>query len=75
MPRQNFLGAAIFPRKYGRSVKLERPDILGNFVAAMIFPGDDISCDTGKMRWAGARGGRPRLTFSNKVSLKSRGIG
>jgi len=43
---QNFPGAAIFPRKYGRSVKLERPDILGKFVAATIFPGDDISCDT-----------------------------
>jgi len=39
--------ATKFPRKYGRSVKLERPDILGNFVAATIFPGDDISCDTG----------------------------
>ena len=47
MLRQNFLGAAIFPRKYSRSVKLERPDILGNFVAATIFPGDDISRDTG----------------------------
>ena len=47
MLRQNFPGAAIFPRKYGRPVKLERPDILGNFVAATIFPGDDISCDTG----------------------------
>ena len=37
--RQIFLGAAIFPRKYGRSVILERPYILGNF-AATIFPGD-----------------------------------
>jgi len=47
MLRQNFPGAAIFPRKYGRSVKLERLDILGNFVTVTIFPGDDISCDTG----------------------------
>ena len=47
LKRQNFPGAAIFPRRYGRSVKLERPDILGNFVAATIFPGDDISCDNG----------------------------
>ena len=44
--RQIFLGAAIFPRKYGRSVILERPYTLGNFAAATIFPGDEISCDT-----------------------------
>jgi len=31
--RQNILEAAIFPRKCGRSVILERPYILGNFVA------------------------------------------
>jgi len=48
--RQIFLGAAIFPRKYGRSVILERPYILGNFAAATIFPSDEISCDTG-MPW------------------------
>ena len=45
--RQNFLGAAIFPRKYGRSVKLGRPNILGYLASATIFPGDNISCDTG----------------------------
>ena len=47
--RQNtgILGAAIFPRKYGRSVIVERPYILGNFAAVTIFPGDGISCDTG----------------------------
>ena len=39
-------GAAIFPRKYGRSVILERPYILGNSVAATIFPSGEISCDT-----------------------------
>ena len=41
------VGAAIFPRKYGRSVILEPPYILGNFAAATIFPGDEISSDTG----------------------------
>ncbi len=45
--RRNFPGAAIFPRKYGRYVQLERPDFLGNFVSATIFPSDRFSCDTG----------------------------
>ena len=53
--RQIFLGAAIFPRKYGRSVILERPYILGNFVAATIFPGDEISCDTPRGRCGALR--------------------
>jgi len=45
--RQIFLGTAIFPKKYSRSVILERPYILGNFAAVTIFPGDGISYDTG----------------------------
>ncbi len=45
--RRNFPGAAIFPRKYGRYVQLERQDFLGNFVSATIFPSDRFFCDTG----------------------------
>ena len=36
-------GATIIPRKYGQPVILQRPYILGNFAAATIFPGDEIS--------------------------------
>ena len=45
--RRILLRATIIPRKYGRSVILERPYIPGNFVAATFFPGGEISCDTG----------------------------
>ena len=47
---QNFLAAAIFPRKCGRCVKIERQNFLGKIVAATEFPGDRIPCDTGSKR-------------------------
>ncbi len=53
--RRNFPGAAIFPRKYGRYVQLERSDFLGNFVSATIFPSDRFSCDTGHPCCLGTR--------------------
>ena len=37
---QKFLAAAIFPRKCGRCVKIERQNFLGKIVAATEFPGD-----------------------------------
>jgi len=46
LKRLNLLEAAILPKKYGRSILLERPYMLGNFAAATIFPGDGISCVT-----------------------------
>ena len=35
---KNFLAATIFPRKFGRCVKIERQNFLGKIVAATEFP-------------------------------------